>query len=443
MSSQKQHYCNLDIVNDRLIYRYVIAFIWFRALFRIYLMMRQMRTYRTAVEIPAPFAAVLDNDIYEIMRQQSIRRAVYLVAKDMYTSALWTAIIQFGWMAGLFEISEIITKTPPTKSDDSIFVNLFFIFLNDLILSILGCPLLYYKALLLDRDHDFNERPLPSYIWDQLRSFLINQFIFLPVCSTALYIIQMEGSYVFIWLWLLIGSTTLFISIVSPSYIDPMLDPYKPLPPSDLRNSIEQMAAKYDFPLVEVYIEKGDGVSTGHGRALLTGVWEYNKIVLYNTKRNAPEGVGCTDEELLAMVCHELGHWKLNHSSGNILLPQLAVLCQVCVFAAMFRHGPLYIAVGFPPGRRPIMVGYVAIMELVMAPINALIQFLFNMRSRRMEFEADQFVKAEGYEIALKTSLIKIQQDMLFFPVNDWLFSVWYFTHPTILQRIENLSSTG
>lgn len=441
MTQQKQ-YCNLDVVSERLIFRSVIAFIWFRALFRIYLMMRQMRTYRTAVEIPAPLVSALDTNIYEITRQQSLKRAVYLVAKDMYTSALWTAIIQFGWMAGLFELSEKITKTSSSVSDDAISANLVFIFLNDLILSILGCPLLYYKALLLDRDHDFNERPLPTYVWDQLRSFLINQVVFLPVCSTAIYIIQLGGSYVFIWLWLLIGSTTLFISIVSPSYIDPMLDPYKPLAPSDLRTSIEQMAAKYDFPLIEIYIEKGDSITTGHGRALLTGIWEYNKIILYNTKRNAPEGTACTDEEILAMVCHELGHWKLHHNSGNILLPQLAVLCQVFVFAIMFRHPPLYIAVGIPPGRRPIMVGYVAIMELVMAPVNALIQFFFNVRSRRMEFEADQFVKAEGYGSALISSLIKIQQDMMFFPVNDWLFSVWYFTHPTILQRIENLTHT-
>ncbi|XP_031634815.1 CAAX prenyl protease 1 homolog isoform X2 [Contarinia nasturtii] len=276
-----------------------------------------------------------------------------------------------------------------------------------------------------------------------------------------------------------------------PVFIAPLFDKYSPLEVGPLRTSIEELAAKLKFPLAQLYVVEGSKRSA-HSNAYFYGLWGSKRIVLFDTllvnkgKTQTTEGVdntnetekltddehsksrtllkqtlraeseeketenfkenynenvgkGCKDEEVLAVLAHELGHWKLGHVTKNIIFMQFHLLLMFVTFAYLFKYDPLYRAVGFRVGERPVLVGLLLIVSYVLGPYNALINFLMTIVSRTFEYQADAFANDLGYSKELAKALIKLNIDNLGFPVYDWMYSAWNHSHPTLLQRIDRL----
>lgn len=157
---------------------------------------------------------------------------------------------------------------------------------------------------------------------------------------------------------------------------------------------------------------------------------------------NQEVGKGCKDEEVLAVLAHELGHWKLGHVTKNIIFMQFHLLLMFATFAYLFKYDPLYQAIGFRSGDRPVLVGLLLILSYVLGPYNALINFFMTIVSRTFEYQADAFAKELGYSKELAKALIKLNIDNLGFPVYDWMYSAWNHSHPTLLQRLARLKES-
>merc|ERR1711892_1503058 len=117
------------------------------------------------------------------------------------------------------------------------------------------------------------------------------------------------------------------------------------------------------------------------------------------------KATGCNNPEIVAVLGHELGHWKMNHVLKNIVIGQVQIFL-------MF------------------------VLQYVTAPYSAVIGFLMSVLSRHFEFQADEFAANMGKAKDLKTALVKLNNDNLGFPIYDWLYSAWNHSHPPLLERI-------
>ncbi|XP_064617777.1 CAAX prenyl protease 1 homolog [Liolophura sinensis] len=148
---------------------------------------------------------------------------------------------------------------------------------------------------------------------------------------------------------------------------------------------------------------------------------------------------GCNNAEILAVLAHELGHWKLSHNLKNMAIGQVNTFLCFAVFAMLFKQQALYSAFGFQS--QPVLIGLLIIFQFIFSPYNEVLSFCMTALSRHFEFQADAFSKSLGRAEKLKSALIKLNKDNLGFPVCDWLFSTWHYSHPPLLERLQAIDN--
>jgi STE24 endopeptidase len=209
-------------------------------------------------------------------------------------------------------------------------------------------------------------------------------------------IVQWGGDYFFIYLWLFVIVFTLFMMIIYPEFIAPLFDKYTPLPEGDLRKEIEALASEIEFPLYKLFVVEGSKRSS-HSNAYFYGFFRFKRIVLFDTllekserdklkteeerekeekekaeekDKDKNEQKGCSNPEILAVLGHELGHWKMNHVFKNIVISQLHIFLMFALFAYLYKLQTLYTAFGFVDSR-PVLIGLMVILQFITAPYNA------------------------------------------------------------------------
>jgi len=259
---------------------------------------------------------------------------------------------------------------------------------------------------------------------------------------------------------------------IYPEFIAPLFDKYTPLPESELKTKIEALASKVEFPLKKLYVVQGSKRSS-HSNAYMYGFWNNKRIVLYDTllspelnkqlqkildeekkesDKVAPETdedntkekedeqkkkLGMSDDEVVAVLGHELGHWKLWHTVGNLVISEANALLLLAVFAYFYRQETLYAAFGF--SSQPIVIGLLLVFQFVTAPYNELVAVGMSFISRWAEFSADRFSAELGYSNLMCSALIKLGKDNLSLPIDDPLYSMANHSHPPIPERIAAL----
>lgn len=144
-----------------------------------------------------------------------------------------------------------------------------------------------------------------------------------------IWIVKNGGDYFFLYLWILSVVVSIFIMIIYPELIAPLFDNYSPLPDGELKQKIEELAASLKFPLYKLFIVEGSKRSS-HSNAYLYGFHKHKRIVLFDTlikgyckKDDKDKDQGCETDEILAVLAHELGHWKHNHTLKGFVLAQV------------------------------------------------------------------------------------------------------------------------
>ena len=135
--------------------------------------------------------------------------------------------------------------------------------------------------------------------------------------------------------------------------------------------------------------------------------------------------MGCSRDEILAVLGHELGHWKLNHVFKNLVISEVHIFFMFALFGYLYHLQPLYTAFGFPD-EQPVLIGLMIILQFITAPYNAILNFAMTALSRRFEFQADEFGKSLGRAEKLCAALIKLNNYNLSYPIYDWLYSSWH-----------------
>lgn len=173
----------------------------------------------------------------------------------------------------------------------------------------------------------------------------------------------------------------LIMITIYPTLIQPLFNKVESLPEGDLRTAIESLASRISYPLKKLFVIDGSKRSS-HSNAYMYGFGQNKRIVLFDTLVEHS-----TTEEVCAVLAHELGHWSLSHTLKILTVTQGHLLVLFWLFGQFVGCGEMYTSFGFPPGVRPVLVGFI-LFGYVYSPVESLLGFAINVYSRKNEFEA-------------------------------------------------------
>jgi len=215
----------------------------------------------------------------------------------------------------------------------------------------------------------------------------------------------------------------------------PLFNTLAPMEPGKLKTDVEALAARLKFPLKHLYVIDGSKRSA-HSNAYFFGLPWSKHIVIYDTLIEKSEV-----SEVVAVLGHELGHWKEGHTTKMFGISQFHLFYIFALFSAFINNTSLYEAFGFY-GTQPILIGFLLFND-ILQPLDTVFKLFMNVLSRRFEFEADAFAVSLGYAEELSKSLIKLQVQNLATMDADWLYSCYHYTHPILTERLRALELRG
>lgn len=454
-------------IEDQIFYA-VLVFSWTVYIWEAYLAYRQRRIYSTTMHVPTELGKIMDSETFEKSRVYQLDKSNFGFWSGLYSETEGTLILLLGGIPFLWKVSGNLTAHFGFGPEYEISQSLVFLMLATLFSAFTGLPWSLYNTFVIEEKHGFNQQTLGFFFKDAVKKFAVTQCILLPVTSLLLYIIKIGGDYFFIYAWLFTLVVSLILVTIYADYIAPLFDKFTPLPDGELKSEIESMSKSINFPLTKVYVVEGSKRSS-HSNAYFYGFFKNKRIVLFDTlledysplnktggtesgtgEENEVAGneskpkpknkkQGCSNPEVLAVLGHELGHWKLGHTVKNIVISQMNSFLCFFLFAVLIGRKELFMAFGFHDSQ-PTLIGLMIIFQFIFSPYNELLSFCLTVLSRRFEFQADAFARNMGRSSELYSALIKLNKDNLGFPVADWLFSMWHYSHPPLLERLRALT---
>lgn len=424
-------------------------------------MFAQAKVLTRSHKVPAILKSVITDETFEKARAYSHEKINYALFKMSVVSLVVTTVeIYYGFLPYLWTAAKLTTGRIGLDATNEMLVSCMFVVLMSVVGLVKDLPFTVYSTFVVEERHGFNKQTAGFFVKDQIKSFLVSQTLSLPIVCAVIYIVQIGGPHFYVWLWLFAGVVSLVLLTIYPVFIAPLFDKYSPLEAGPLRTAIEALASRLHFPLAQLYVVEGSKRSA-HSNAYFYGLWNSKRIVLFDTllanyqktdeqpadddrkeddgDQKKPAATGCQDDEVIAVLAHELGHWKLNHVTKNICIGQLHMFLMFTAFGYLFNNTALYRIFGFAADERPVLIGLILICNYILAVYNALISFGVTVLSRRFEYEADAFAVQLGHAEPLGRALVKLNADNLGFPVYDWLYSAWNHSHPSLLHRLARL----
>lgn len=437
----------------------------------------QSTVIKKYAHVPSVLEGVITPATFEKARAYNLEKVHFGLFKMVILVLIVSTVeIYAGLLPVVWSLSKELVRAVGLDAGNEYYVSCALVFCASLYGSVKDYPFELYSTFVVEQRHGFNKQTIGFFVKDHIKAFAVSQALSLPITCAVIYIVRIGGPHFYVWLWLFCGLLSLVLLTVYPIFIAPLFDKYSPLEDGPLRTAIEALAGQLRFPLKQLYVVDGSKRSA-HSNAYFYGLWNSKRIVLFDTllanykpqpdendetvqksddeeplletgnetttsspDEEAKPIAGCQNDEVIAVLAHELGHWKLGHVTKNICIGQLHMLLIFAAFGFLFNNALLYRMFGFVTDERPIIVGLILICNYILSAYNALISFAVTVLSRRFEYEADAFAVQLGHAEPLGRALKKLNADNLGFPVYDWLYSAWNHSHPSLLHRLARLS---
>jgi len=250
--------------------------------------------------------------------------------------------------------------------------------------------------------------------------------------SVLIFLVIQFGSEFWIYFWVVIGAFMLFMNMFYASLILPLFNKLIPLEDGGLRQAIQEYASKVNFPLTNIFVIDGSKRSA-KANAFFSGLGKKKKIVLYDTLIE-----NHSQEELVAVLAHEAGHFKKKHVIFSMIFGILQTGFMLYMLSLMINSSEVSWALG---GQTTALHLNMLAFGILYSPVSTLLGIVGNIYSRKNEYEADEYaVKTFGGE-PLKTALKKLSSDNLSNLLPHPWFVFVHYSHPTLLQRLRAMDA--
>ncbi len=369
-------------------------------------------------------------DFYEEKKYNKAREYKIETGRISFFSGTISFLISFGliWFKGFGYISNYIDL-----NFDSAFVktSVFFLFFY-LINFIISIPFSYYSTFYIEEKYGFNKTTINTFFIDKIKSIALSLVIGGTLLFLAMFVLDLFEKGYWIYLWLGLSAFVIFLNMFYAQLIVPIFNKLTPLDNGLLREKIEKYSDKVGYSLKNIFVIDGSKRST-KANAFFSGLGPKKTIALYDTLIEKH-----SDEELVAVLAHEVGHFKKKH----ILLTLIISIIQLGLMSYLFEVCMSYnnIAEALGSSEMNFHIGLIAF-SFVFSPIGLIIGILLNILSRKNEFEADDYAKTTYDGNALQLALKKLSVDTLSNLYPHPLYVFVHYSHPPLIQRLSNLKS--
>lgn len=361
----------------------------------------------------------------------------YCRAKSAFQ--LFTILIETALESTLlltYFLHRLWTLAAPYSRGSELRHTLVFFVLYGLVATVLDLPTSLYSTFVLEVRFGFNRTTPRTFVSDLLKQLALSVVLGLPMVTVLFHVLRFFAAYspvtVAAGLFAIMASFLLFMMVLYPSVIAPLFNKFTPLEDGVLKEKLVAMAASLRFPLDKMYVIDGSRRSS-HSNAFVFGIWR-KYICIYDSLLDQTDG---KDEQVVSVLCHELGHWYHSHTVYGLLfgLLRLSLTCAFYALAAGNVH--LFKSFGFVDDQ-PVLIGLLLLSE-VMSPLDELWGPLGNSLSRYWEYQADAFARKQGMAEELGKALVGMSISNLSNMSPDRLYSTWNYSHPTLLERLDAL----
>lgn len=373
--------------------------------------------------LPEELSDVYDMEAYQ--KSQRYKATYYQFGLISSTFSLFVTLAFLG-----LDGFEFVDQIARNLSNNSIGIALLFFGTIMLGSTLVNIPFAYYKTFVIEERFGFNKTSKTTFLLDKLKSMLMTVLIGGGILALIIWFYELTGSHFWLYAWALVAVFSLFANMFYARLIVPIFNKQTPLEAGPLRNQIAAYAQTVGFNLNKIFIIDGSKRST-KANAYFSGFGSEKRVTLYDTLINDLEV-----EEIVAVLAHEVGHYKKKHILFNLIFSLVLTGATLYILSLFISNPLLSYALGVKIAS--FHVGLIAF-GMLYAPISEFTGFVMNHFSRKFEYQADNFAKTTYQAAPLVSALKKLSKNSLSnltpHPAYVWA----YYSHPTLLQRIQNL----
>lgn len=389
----------------------------------------------------------------DYLNNSQVSEALPDEVKDLYDAEAYKkqqqyflANKKFGMVSGLFSFVVImlmfflfgfafVDNIARGFSENSIVIALIFFGILYFANEVLNIPFGIYHTFKIEERFGFNKMTPALFAADTVKGWLLTVLLGGGILALLMLIYNETGAYFWLIAWAVMSGISIFMLMFYSNLIVPLFNKQTPLEEGELRTAIQEFCKKVDFGLDDLYVIDGSKRST-KANAYFTGLGSKKRIVLYDTLMNT-----LNTEEIVAVLAHEIGHYKHKHTLLMLLISILNtgfMLFLLSLALGTPETGNVHLAEALGSQYPSFHLG-VIVFGILYTPISTLLGVGLNVISRRNEFQADSFAKENGLGEELGEALKKLSVSTLsnLNPHKAYVF--FHYSHPTLIQRIRNL----
>ena len=373
--------------------------------------------------IPNDLEGFYDSDKYQKAKNYKIERGKISLLNSSISFVI-TLLMLFFFGFGL------ISEYAVSFSDSTIIQSCIFFMIFHLLTTFLGMPFSYYSTFFIEEKYGFNKTTLKTFIVDKIRGLFISSLFIIVLTSLAIISIEYFSTGFWIWLWIGLSLFMVFLNMFYADLIVPIFNKLTPLENGELRSKIESYSKKVGYSLKNIFVIDGSKRST-KANAFFSGLGPRKTIALYDTLIEKH-----TDEELVSVLAHEVGHFKKKHILVSMFLTilQLGIMCYLFELCMNME----VIASSLGSSKMNFHIGIIAF-SFLYSPIGLITGILMNILSRKNEYEADKFAKDTYNGNFLELALKKLSVNSLSNLYPHPLYVFVHYSHPPLLKRLARL----
>ncbi len=372
-------------------------------------------------EVPAGFENTINKDILAKTTAYTLEKS-RLGLKESVINNIIVIFFLFGGLITLYD------QWILSLSHSFIISGMLFVIILALVQTLIEIPFSFYDTFTIESRYGFNTTTKRLWLTDLFKSTLISLLILSIMVSAALGLIKWSSGFWWLWLWGFFVVFSIFLMYIAPYVIEPLFFKFSPIEEKSLEDKIMEMMEKAKVKVSRV-VQVDASRRSHHSNAYFSGIGRVKKIVLFDTLLKQ-----MTQEEIIAVLAHELGHWKKGHIRKKLIMIETVSLLSFYLAYHLLAWGGLPGLLNLTQLSLPAQ--FVILMflgSLVVFPLTPLSSWL----SRNHERQADQFgCELSGDPEALASALIKLSGENLANLHPHPFYASFYYSHPPVIERV-------
>ncbi|MFK8137545.1 MAG: M48 family metallopeptidase [Bdellovibrionales bacterium] len=385
-----------------------------------------LNTKNLKTEVPEEFQGVYPEADYEKSQKYLKDKSQFGLIQNSLSTVLTLAFFFLGGFAWL-------QSTVSSYVDSSLHQGVLYIGFMGFASFLIGLPFSYYSTFSIEEKYGFNKMDVKTFLKDNLVGVSLGLVIGAPILYLVLWFFESAGDLAWVYVWVSLTAIQIFMTFLAPVVIMPLFNKFTAIKEGELRTEVNKYAQSQNFELEGLYTMDGSKRST-KANAFFTGFGKFRRVVLFDTLIEKQ-----STNELVAVLAHEIGHFKKKHIHRQMLVSILQTGIMFFILSIFIKDSQLAAAFGVST---PTVYTGLVFFGFLYSPISMVLGLYSLHLSRKYEFEADEFAaRTHKHPEDLSSALKKLSVDSLSNLSPHPLKVFTEYTHPPIIERLKVLNS--